>query len=149
VSAIAAQECPQVINHFVISTFNINGLPVDQGICNHPSGLLDNSPESRPRNIHVAPGVFMGHADKIGKPYCFAFIYRKTNLGKIPHGNTPGFEIVDIRIECHHAMFFGSRHIYLQVERFRVLIIFPGPHYFTGVSENHPCETWYMSIYSN
>jgi hypothetical protein len=141
VSAIAAQECPHVINHFEISTFNINRLPVDQGICNHPSGLLDNSSESRPRNIHVLPCVCMGHTDEIGKPYCFAFIHRKANLGKIPHGNTPGLEIVDIRIERHHAMFFGSRHKYLQVERFRVLIIFPSPHDFTGVSEHHPCDS--------
>ena len=110
VPAIAAHEGPFGIDHFVISAFNIDGLSVDQSICNHFPSLLNNPSESRPRNIHMTPGVFMRHADKIGKSYCLSFIHRKTNLGQITHGNASGLEIINVRIERHHAMFFGSRH---------------------------------------
>jgi hypothetical protein len=76
VAAIATHECPYFIDHLVISTFDIDGLPVDQGIRNHFSGLLNNPTESCSRDVHMATGIFMGHAEKIGKSYGLAFIHR-------------------------------------------------------------------------
>ena len=76
VAAIATNECPYFIDHFVISTFDIDGLPVNQGIRNDFSGLLNNPTESCSRDIHVATGLFMGHTEKIGKSDGLAFIHR-------------------------------------------------------------------------
>jgi hypothetical protein len=76
VAAIATHECPDFIDHLVISTFDIDGLPADQGIRNYFSGLLNNPTESCPGDVHVATGLFMGHTEKIGKPYGLAFIHR-------------------------------------------------------------------------
>jgi hypothetical protein len=76
VAAITAHECPRFIDHLVISAFDIDGLPVNQGIRNDFSGLLNNPTERCSGDIHVATGLFMGHTEKIGKSYGLAFIHR-------------------------------------------------------------------------
>jgi len=110
VLAFATGENSYVLGKDIVSTFDVNSLPIDQGICHHFSCVLDDPPECGSGNAHLLPGFLIGHAQKIGKAYGFTLINGEENLLKFHQGNASGFEITNIRVKSDNTVFFGSYH---------------------------------------
>jgi len=110
VIATAAVKNPSRVHQLIIAPFDVNCFAMDQGICHRFASPLNDAAERGARNAHVSSGLLVGHAQEVGKPDGLTLVNGQANFLKIEHGDAPGLEIADCRIECDPAFFLWSDH---------------------------------------
>jgi hypothetical protein len=107
-SAAIAFEYSLSGHQLEIAPLDVDGFSVDQGIGHGAPCLLKDSAESGSGYPHLTAAFLMGMIEKIRQPKRFTFVNGQSDFIEIHHGNSPGLEITNVRIESDDSFFLWS-----------------------------------------